>query len=106
MTGGEIVTFKQGASLVATAAQGVIKVYRANRTVNKHELQQLRTASERSVALARINAVGDLARANIQELADTARLIDSLPSGSVALPFAMDQLEHLNRSLRRIIDAF
>ena len=106
MTGSEIVTFRQGVALAATAAQGIMRVYRENRTVAKGELRLLRVYSEKTVALAKINAVGDISRANMQEVIDTARIIEPLPPGSIALPFAMDQLEHLHRRLRRILDEF
>lgn len=106
MTGSEIATVKQGISLAATAAQGVIRIYRANRTVAKGDLQLLRVYSEKTVALARISAAGDISRAIMQEIIDTARIIEALPPGSVALGFTMDQLEHLHRRLRRVLDEF
>jgi hypothetical protein len=106
LTGSEIATVRQGTTLVVSAAQGIIAVYRANRTVSKRDLQLLRVYSEKTVALARINAAGELSQANLQQIIDTSRVIESLPPGSISLPFAMDQLEHLNRKLRSILDAF
>jgi len=106
LTGSEIATLKQGISLAAATAAGVVRVYRARSTIAKGDLQLLRVYSERAVALARVSAAGDIARATMQELIETSRLIESLPEGNIALPYAMDQLEHLHRSLTRIIDAF
>jgi hypothetical protein len=106
LTGSEIVTIRQGAALVSTVAQGVVRVYRLNRTIAKGDLELLRTYSEKTVALARISAVGEISRANLQEIIDTTAVIESLPPGSMAIPFAVDQLEHLHRSLRRILDDF
>lgn len=106
MTGSEIVAVKQGISLAATTAAGVIKIYRANNTVAKQELQLLRVRAEETIALARISAIGQIYRAIMEELVDTSRQIEALPPESIALPYIMDQLEHMHRRMRRIIDDF
>jgi GTP1/Obg family GTP-binding protein len=106
MTGGEVAAYRASVSLITTTAQGIISVYRQNRQISKSQLQLLRTEAEKSVAMARAQALGDISRANLRELIDTARLIESLDPYSPALPYSMDQLDQLNRSLRRIVDGF
>ena len=83
-----------------------MKVYRQNHVISRTELQLLRIDGGSAVARALIAARGEIARANIQEIADTVRLIDSLPPDSLAIQYAVDQLDHLSRSLRRLLDDF
>jgi hypothetical protein len=106
MTGSELAAYRASVSLVATTAQGIISIYRQNRTITKGQLELLRVEAERSVSLAKSRALGDIARANMYELIETARLIESLDAYNPALPYSMDQLEQLSRSLRRIVDGF
>jgi hypothetical protein len=106
LTGSEIITVRQGAALVASAAQGIVTAYRVKRTVSKHDIQLLRVYSEKTVALARINAVQELSEASLRVIMDISKTIESLPEGSIALPFAMDRLDHTNRKLRSILDGF
>ena len=106
MTGSEVVAFRESATLIASAIQGVVQVYRQNRTVSRTRIDLLRVEGNRAIALALAAARGEIARANVQEIVDTARLIDALPPESIGVQFAIDQLEHLNRSLRRILDDF
>ena len=106
MTGSEIVAFREGASLVTAAVQGLVRVYRQNQTVSKSKIEILRIDADKAVVLARSHARGEIARANIQEIANTARLIDTLPAGSPAVQYAIDQLELLDLSLRGLLDDF
>lgn len=106
LTGSEIATVRQGVALAATTAASVIQIYRARNTVARGDLALLRVYSERTVALAKVSAAGDVSRAIMQEIIETSRMIEALPPGNIAIPFAMDQLDHLHRRLRRIIDGF
>ena len=106
MTGTELATYRATVALVTTAAQGIISVYRQNRTVSKHQLQLLRIEAEKAVALQRMRALGDLSRSSLRELIDTSRIIESLDDFNPALPYCMAQLDQLSRSLQRIIDDF
>jgi hypothetical protein len=105
-TGGEIVAFKQGVSVAATTAAGIIKVYRANQTVSKTELQLLRVRAEEAVALARVAAIAHIGTAVLEQIIQTSRLIETLPANAISYPLAMDALETMSRKLRRVIDDF
>ena len=106
LTGSEIVAFREGASLVTAAVQGLVHVYRQNQTVSKRKIEILRIDADKAVLLAWGHARGEIARANIQEIANTARLIDTLPTGSPAVQYAIEQLELLSLSLRGMLDDF
>jgi hypothetical protein len=106
LTGSEIVAFREGASLVATAVQVLVRVYRQNQTVSRTKVELLRIDADKAILVAWSHARGEIARANIEEIAATARLIGTLQPSSPALPYAMDQLELLSSSLRRQLDDF
>lgn len=106
MTGSELATYRATVALVTTAAQGIVSVYRQNRTISRGQIQLLRLEAEKAVALQRARALGDLTRTNLRELIDTSRIIESLDDYNPALPYCMNQLEHLSRALQRIIDDF
>lgn len=106
MTGSELATYRATVALVTTAAQGIVSVYRQNHTISKTQLQLVRIEAEKAVGLQRVRALGDLSRANLRELIETSRLIESLNDYNPALPYCMDQLDQLSRSLRRIVDDF
>ena len=104
MTGGEIVTVKQGISLAATATAGIVQVYRASHTLSKRDLQLLRIHAEKTIALARVHAAGEIARGIMQELIDTSREIERMDPSM--LPYAMTVLESMHRNMRGVLDAF
>lgn len=106
MTGSEIATFREGATIIASAIQAIVKVYRQNRTIALADLQLLRIDADKTATLALIQARGEIARANVDEIAKTARLINSLSEDDIAVQYAISQLEHLSWSLGRLLDDF
>jgi hypothetical protein len=106
VTGSEIVTFRQGAVLVASTLQAVVGATRQNSITVRQQVELLRVRSEQTLALARVGAVSELSRASIREIAETAREIGRHDTGHATNLYYADLLEQQHRSLRRIIDGF
>jgi hypothetical protein len=99
VTGGELVTFKVSATALAVTVSDLISFYRRNRTVNRSQLAQIQLKANETLRIARARAVGDLARVNVEEIARTQYLIDSLNLDGMALTHAMMTLDQLSVEL-------
>ena len=99
MVGAELVTFKVSATALAIKVSDLVTIYRQKSVVNRAQLEQLRWRADEALRLARARAVGDLSRVNIEEIAKTQHLIDSLNLSGVALYHAMMQLDQLSAEL-------
>lgn len=106
MTGTEIVAFREGAVMVASALQAVVSTARQNRVVSRGQLEELRLHCDRALALSRMGAVAELSRESIRQIASTTREIESLRLAGAAERYAYEQLDQQHRMLRRIIDGF
>ena len=106
MTGSEIATFREGATLIASAIQFIAKAYRQNRVIERAQLDLLRVDAEKTLRLALVQARGEIARANVDEIVKTARYIDSLPQNGIAFEYAIAQLERLSWKLGGLLDDF
>jgi hypothetical protein len=104
MVGAELVTFKVSATALAVKVSELVTFYRQKSVVNRAELEQLKWRADEALRLARARAVGDLSRVNIEEIAKTQYLIDSLNLSGTALYHAMMQLDHLSAALIKNLD--
>ncbi|HEY1915851.1 MAG TPA: hypothetical protein VGH27_09775 [Streptosporangiaceae bacterium] len=103
---GEMVTFKASAGAVAVTLSDVIASYKRTRTVNHGKLVLLEMQADAALRIARARGTSSLAQINIEEIAATQRLIDSLNLYGPALDHAMRQLETLSYSLAENLRGF
>lgn len=101
--GTDLVTFKEGASLVISSIDLFIRRYRQDRAVVRHEVAELQVRLDAALAAQRVRSVGDVGRANIAEIARTFDTFKSEPPGP-AYDLMLDQMEHLSRQLKGILD--
>lgn len=102
---GEIV-FARSVQAVSSALGEVLRTYRLTRTYSRAELVAVMDRAREAQAHAAPQARGRLIRANLEELAETQRLIDSQRLTGHALAYAMDQLHLLHVDLKRNYEAF
>jgi hypothetical protein len=86
---------------VGSAVTEVLRTYQTTRAVKKGELQILKDRIAESRAQIGAEARGRLIRTNLQELAETQRLIDSMGLSGETLRYAMEQLRTLHNELTR-----
>lgn len=91
---------------IAQSANEIILDYRNTNRVDQQRIEVFAIQADRAVRLARIEGIASVARANIRELASTARFIDSLNLEGPALQAAMSSLERLSEALRRILASY
>lgn len=91
---------------VGTAVAEVVKTYRLSRTYNRAELEALNDRIAETRALVGAQRRGRIIRANIEELAATQQLIDSLGMTGYGLEMAMDQLRSLSSALKRNFEEY
>lgn len=90
-----------GVRAVGTAVTEIVKTYRLSRSYNRAELDALSDRLAEVRAQAAAQGRGRLMRTNIEELAATQQLIDSLGLEGHVLGLAVDQLRTLSSALKR-----
>jgi hypothetical protein len=103
MTGAELVTFKVSATALAVKVSDLVTLYRQRSVVNRTQLAQIKLKADEALGIARSRAVSEVARVNVEEIAKTQHLIDSLNLSGIALGHAMMQLDQLNTQLIQIL---
>ncbi|KJL29651.1 hypothetical protein [Microbacterium oxydans] len=91
---------------VGTALAAVISTYRGSREVRKSEMEVLRTRLEEVHALLRIQGNANLARASIEEIIVTQRLVDGGSLSGKALEFALEHMFRLSQYNIRVVEAY
>lgn len=91
---------------VGTVVTGILHTYATTRTVHRAELTALKDKISEARAQLGAQARGRLLRTNLEELAETQRLIDSLGFRGDSLSYAMDQLRLLHGELMRSFQEF
>ena len=106
VTGSELVAFNVSANALAITVSNVVSLYRRDRAIDRAKLRQIEQEAEEALRYARGQALGNLARINIEEIAATQRYIDSLRLKDAALDYAMQTLEQLHRQLIENLKGF
>lgn len=96
----------QAAKDVGQAVHALVKAYNTFRAIRKKEKIDLINSIELYRSKVRTHATGELVRANIKEIADTQRYIDSMNLSGVALERCMYQLNKLADELDQILEDF
>lgn len=84
---------------VSTAVGTMVNTYRTLKTVRKQESIILKEKIRSFQTTAKARGIGEVARANIEEIAKTQNFIDQLHMDGAALDYAMGYMDHLNDML-------
>lgn len=98
--------FYTRAEKVAGLAETLVDRYRADQAVDTDLAALLMVEAESTIRIARVQAIAELTLQNIEEIAATAHLIDSLNLDGPRLQYAMSVLEGLSNQLIKIIRSF
>lgn len=91
---------------VSNTLKSFIDYYKETHTINKMKKIALKNKIDNFLVQQKIKGCSEIATLNIQEIAKTQNLIDSLNLSDKALDMAMGQLDRLNESLTRILEDY
>lgn len=91
---------------VSTAVGTMVNTYKTLRTVKKQESIILKEKSRAFQTIARVRGMGEVARANIDEIAKTQNFIDQLHMDGAALDYAMSYIDRLNDMLNVNLEGY
>ena len=84
---------------VSSALSTMVSTYKTLKTVKKQESIILKEKIRAFQTIARARGMGEIARANIDEIAKTQEFIDRLQMDGAALDYAMTYMERLSDML-------
>mgnify|MGYP001852038514 FL=1 len=91
---------------VSTALGAMVNTYKTLRTVKKQESIILKEKIRAFQTIARARGMGEVARANIDEVAKTQVFIDQLHMDGAALDYAMGYMDRLNDMLNSNLEDY
>ena len=91
---------------VSTAVGTMVNTYKTLRTVKKQESIILKEKIRAFQTIARARGMGEVARANIDEIAKTQNFIDQLHMDGAALDYAMSYMDRLNDMLNVNLEGY
>lgn len=91
---------------VSTALEAVVSTYKTLKTVKKQESIILKEKIRAFQTVARARGMGEVARANIDEVAKTQVFIDQLHMDGAALDYAMGYMDRLNDMLNHNLEDY
>ncbi len=91
---------------VTTVISSMVSTYHTLRMIRKEDSVRLKNKLKTLETIAKAEGLGELARANIREIAKTKDLIDQSNLNDEALKYAMLQLEELNYMLEKNIKEY
>ena len=91
---------------VSTALGAMVNTYKTLRTVKKQESIILKEKIRAFQTIARARGMGEVARANIDEIAKTQVFIDQLHMDGAALDYAMGYMDRLNDMLNSNLEVY
>lgn len=91
---------------VTSIISSMVSTFHTLRTIRKEDSIKLKSRIKTLDNIAKAEGLGELARANIREIAKTQELIDRSNLTGEALRFAMLQLEDLNNMLEKNVKEF
>ena len=100
------IVIAQSVQAVSSALGEVLKTYQLTRTVRRAEVIALKDRVSEARAIAGAHSRGRLIRTNLEELAETQRMIDNENLKGEVLSYAMEQLRLLHMDLKRNYEAF
>lgn len=103
---GQELAVAQSVRAVSSAVGEVLKTYQLTKTIRRGEVAALRDRISEARAVAGAQARGRLIRTNLEELAETQRMIDAEGLQGETLTYAMDQLRVLHVELKRNFEGF
>lgn len=91
---------------VSTAVGTMVNTYKTLRTVKKQESIILKEKIRAFQTIARARGMGEVARANIDEIAKIQNFIDQLHMDGAALDYAMSYMDRLNDMLNVNLEGY
>lgn len=91
---------------VTTVISSMVNMYHTCRMIRKEDSLKLKNKLKTLETIARIEGLGELARANIREIVKTQELITQSNLNGEALKYAMAQLEELNYMLDKNVKEY
>lgn len=101
-----IVTVWTAAKEVSTAVGTMVNTYKTFKTVRKQESIILKEKIRAFQTMTKARGMGEVARANIDEISKTQLFIDQCNLDGVALDYAMGTLERLNDMLNGNLEVY